>query len=439
MPHPRAGHAAGEYVAVDRGSYIRLKIGIIGAGVSGLTAAWRLARRHDVVLFEREPRLGGHAHTHTVTVGARTVPVDTGFMVFNERTYPHFVRMLDELGVASRPSDMSFSVQCQRCDVEYSSAGLRGLFARGRQAFTTPHLAMLADVLRFFRAGRAALADGSATPLTLGAFLDRHGFGEGLVRHFVLPMGGAIWSASSRTMRDFPAASYLRFLENHGLLAASGQPVWRTIVGGSRTYVQRIAEALGSRVHVATPATAVRRTASGAVVTTAGAGDVAVDAVVVATHADEALALLADASADEVAALSPFRYSVNPTVLHADAGHLPPTAAAHASWNVRMADCRDEHLPVAVTYDLARLQGLDGVGPMLCTLNGGAIADPVYARMTYAHPILDRPALDAQPVVAALNGTRQTYFCGAHLRYGFHEDGVMSALAVVERLEGRAS
>lgn len=429
----------GEYLPTVRGSCIRLKIGVIGAGVSGLTAAWRLARQHEVVLFEREPRLGGHAHTHTVTVGHRAVPVDTGFMVFNERTYPHFVRMLDELGVASRPSDMSFSVQCARCDVEYSSVGLRGLFARGRQAFTTPHLAMLTDVLRFFRAGRQALADGSAGPLTLGAFLDRHGFGDGLIRHFVLPMGGAIWSASSRTMRDFPAASYLRFLENHGLLAASGQPVWRTIVGGSRTYVQRIADALGTGVRVGTPATAVRRTASGAVVEAAGAGATEVDAVVVATHADEALALLADPSPQEVAALAPFRYSVNPTVLHADARHLPATPAARASWNVRMADCRDEHLPVAVTYDLARLQGLDGVGPMLCTLNGGAIDDPVYARMTYAHPILDRPALDAQQRVAALNGTRQTYFCGAHLRYGFHEDGVMSALAVVERLDGRAS
>ncbi len=415
-----------------------MKIGVIGAGVSGLTAAWRLARQHDVVLFEREHRLGGHAHTHLVTAGGRTVPVDTGFMVFNERTYPHFVRMLDELGVASRPSDMSFSVQCARCDVEYSSVGLRGLFARGRQAFTAPHLAMLADVLRFFRAGRAALADGSAAPLSLGAFLDRHGFGEGLMRHFVLPMGGAIWSASSRAMRDFPAASYLRFLENHGLLAASGQPVWRTVVGGSHTYVQRIAEALGTGVRVGTPATSIRRTAAGAVVETT-AGAIAVDVVVVATHADEALALLADPSPQEVAALSPFRYSVNPTVLHADARHLPATPAARASWNVRMADCRDEHLPVAVTYDLARLQGLEDAGPMLCTLNGGDIAEPVYARMTYAHPILDRPALDAQQTVAALNGTRQTYFCGAHLRYGFHEDGVMSALAVVERLEGQTS
>lgn len=411
-----------------------MKIGIIGGGVSGLTAAWRLAPHHDVMLFEREPRLGGHAHTHAVTVGGTTVPVDTGFMVFNERTYPNFVRLLAELGVESRPSDMSFSVQCTRCDIEYSSVGLRGLFARPRQAFTAPHLSMLADVLRFFRVGRRALADGSAAPLTLGRFLERHRFGDPLIRHFVLPMGGAIWSASSDAMRGFPAESYLRFLDNHGLLAASGQPVWRTIVGGSRRYVDRIAAALGDGVRVGTPVQAVTRTARGAVIEAAGLAPTEVEAVVLATHADEALALLTDPSAAERAALTPFRYSVNPTVLHGDDTLVPKTPAARASWNVRMADCRDEHLPVAVTYDLARLQGLEGAGPMLCTLNGGAIAEPVYARMTYAHPILDRPALEAQRAVAALNGARHTYFCGAHLRYGFHEDGVMSALAIVDRL-----
>lgn len=431
------GEPAGNFRRLAGFSFL-LRIAVIGAGVSGLTAAWTLAPRHDILLFEREPRLGGHAHTHDVRVDGRMVPVDTGFMVFNERTYPHFVRMLEALGVASRPSDMSFSVRCDRCDIEYSSVGLRGLFAQPRKAVTAPNLAMLIDVLRFFRSGRAALADGSAATQSLGAFLDAHRFGEALIRHFVLPMGGAIWSASSRTMRDFPAASYLRFLENHGLLAASGQPVWRTIVGGSRRYVERIAARLGDGARVAAPVTRVTRTAHGAIVDAAGVGPVAVDAVVIATHADEALALLGDASPDERAALGAFRYSVNPTVLHGDARWLPATPAARASWNVRMPDCRDEHRPVTVTYDLARLQGLDGAGPMLCTLNGDDIGAPVHARMTYAHPILDGAAIAAQPRVAALNGTRHTYFCGAHLRYGFHEDGVMSALAAVARLEGTA-
>lgn len=434
---PDRSPAVGNFSARQGFSTV-LRVAVIGAGVSGLTAAWRLSKRHDVLLFEREARLGGHAHTHDVTAAGRTVPVDTGFMVFNERTYPEFVAMLGALGVDSRPSDMSFSVRCARCGVEYSSAGLRGLFARPRQAFTTPHLSMLADVLRFFRTGRAALADGSAAAHTLGSFLEAHRFGEALVRHFVLPMGGAIWSASSETMRAFPAASYLRFLDNHGLLVATGQPVWRTIVGGSRAYVTRIAAAVGDGVLVGHPVTSVVRTGHGAVVTAAGLDAVAVDAVFFATHADEALALLADAAPEERAALGAFRYSVNPTVLHGDARLMPSAPAAHASWNVCMADCRDEHRPVAVTYDLARLQGLDGVGPMLCTLNDDRIGAPVYARMTYAHPILDGPALAAQSKVAALNGTRHTYFCGAHLRYGFHEDGVRSAIAAVDRLEARA-
>lgn len=415
-----------------------LRIGIIGGGVSGLTAAWRLAARHDVLLFEREPRLGGHAHTHEVTVGGSTVPVDTGFMVFNTRTYPHFVRMLADLDVESRPSEMSFSVQCRRCDVEYSSAGLTGLFARPRQALSPAYLSMLLEVLRFFRTGRRALANGAANGLSLGEFLDAHRFGDTLIRHFVLPMGGAIWSASSRSMRDFPASSYLRFLDNHGLLAASGQPVWRTIVGGSRRYVDRVATVLGTGVRVGAAVVAIRRGAAAVSLDTADGAAVDVDAVVVATHADEALSMLVDASPEERRALSPFRYSINPTVLHADVSHLPPTPVARASWNVRMADCRDEHLPVAVTYDLKRLQGLDTPGAMLCTLNGGAVAEPVYARMTYAHPVLDQPALDAQRAVTALNGENRTYFCGAHLGYGFHEDGVVSALAVASQLEARA-
>lgn len=414
-----------------------LNVAVIGAGAAGLTAAWQLAGSgHRVRLFEREPRLGGHAHTHDVVVGGRRVAVDTGFMVYNERTYPEFSAMLRTLGVETRASDMSFSVRCTRCDVEYASTGLRGLFARPARACTPSHLTMLWEIGRFFRAARRALATDALDGVTLGAFLGRHGFGDALVRHYVLPMGGAIWSASAGTMREFPAASYLRFLDNHGLLAAAGQPVWRTIVGGSRTYVTRIAAAIGDGVLTGRPVCRVTRTSTGAIVETAGAPPALVDAVVIATHADDALALLADASDAERDVLGRFRYSVNPTVLHGDDRWLPPTPAARASWNVVMADCRDEQRAACVTYDLARLQGLPG--PLLCTLNGGDIAGPVYARMTYTHPILDAAALDAQPGVAALNGQRRTYFCGAHLRYGFHEDAVMSAVAAVRQLEAHA-
>ena len=399
-----------------------------------MTAAWLLSRAHDVRLYEREPRLGGHAHTHDVRVGARVVPVDTGFMVFNERTYPTFVGLLAALGVESRPSDMSFSVRCDRCDVAYSSVGLRGLFAHPRRAFTTPHLSMLAEILRFFRTGRRALADGSAAAHSLGQFLDANRFGDSLVQHFVLPMGGAIWSASSGTMRAFPAESYLRFLDNHGLLAARGQPVWRTVVGGSRSYVDRIAERLGDGVRTGRAVRRVTRTDRGALIEVDGAAPHGVDAVVVATHADDALALLADPSARERNALSAFRYSTNPTVLHRDAAYLPERHAARASWNVSMHDCRAEDTPVSITYDLARLQGIEGAGPMLCTLNDRGEPAHVHARMRYTHPILDRGASAGQRQLAALNGERQTYYCGAHLGYGFHEDGARSAMVVAQQL-----
>ena len=411
-----------------------MNIAVIGGGVSGLTAAWLLSRTHQVRLYEREPRLGGHAHTHDVRVAGRMVAVDTGFMVFNTRTYPTFVALLAALGVESRPSDMSFSVTCDRCGVAYASTGLRGLFASPRQAFTPVHLAMFAEMFRFFRIGRRVLADGSVAALTLGEFLTVRRFGERVVRHFVLPMGGAIWSASSGAMQAFPAESYLRFLDNHGLLAARGQPLWRTVVGGSRAYVQRIAAALGDGVRVGRPVQRVTRTRAGVSIEAEGEPPQIVDAVVIATHADEALTLLSDPSEGEREALGAFRYSVNPTVLHSDPSYLPARPAARASWNVRMHDCRADDTPVSITYDLARLHGLGAAGPMLCTLNDAGAPACVHARMRYTHPVLDQRAAAAQRQLAALNGTRHTYYCGAHLGYGFHEDGARSAAVVAAQL-----
>ncbi|MGE3273721.1 MAG: NAD(P)/FAD-dependent oxidoreductase [Vicinamibacterales bacterium] len=406
-----------------------MRIAIIGAGISGLSAAYMLAQAHEVVVFEREPRAGGHAHTHLVGGSGAPVPVDTGFMVFNTRTYPNFVRLLEALQVPSRPSDMSFGVRCRRCGLEYSSVGPGGLFAQRRRMADPGHWAMLADIVRFFRAGRDALTDGMADQETLGAFLARHGFGTGLVRHFVLPMGGAIWSASAGDMLAFPAGSFLRFLENHGLLAATGQPVWRTIAGGSRTYVDAICARLDGGVRCGQPARRILRDAEGVGVETMGGRQERFDRVVMATHADEALALLGDASEAERAALGAFRYSRNDTWLHTDTSTLPGRAAARASWNCDLVDCEDEQAPVSVTYDLSRLQGIGG--QYLCSLNPVApVGGEVLARMEYMHPILDGPALAAQAAVTRLNGQRHTYYCGAHLRYGFHEDGVVSALAV---------
>ena len=404
---------------------------MVGGGVSGLSAAFVLAQAHDVTIFEKDGRLGGHAHTHAVELAGQTWPVDTGFMVFNPATYPQFIRLLDQLGISSRASDMSFSVRCRRCRVEFSSVGLRGLFAQPSRLASPSHWRMLADVLRFFRAGRRALQDGSAGRLTLGEFLNRGGFGPGLVRHFVLPMGGAIWSAPGSDIRKFPAVSFLRFLDNHGLLRAAGQPVWRTVVGGSMRYVARLASRLGAGVRVSTPVHAVVRDDTGVTITSAAGSEHRFDRVVIATHANQALALLGDPSRDEHAALSKFRYSTNDTWLHSDETVLPSVAAARASWNCELADCLDEGSAVAVTYDLNRLQGHRPGRPLLCSLNPlTPVRGVALARMTYEHPVLDGAAFEGQAAVARLNGARHTFYCGAHLRNGFHEDGVMSALAV---------
>ena len=387
-----------------------------------------------VTLYEQDARLGGHAHTHDVVIDGRTFPVDTGFMVFNAHTYPHFVRLVADLGVESRPSDMSFSVRCRRCAIEFSSVGLDGLFAQRSRLLSGGHWRLLADILKFFRIGRRALAGGVETR-TLGEFLDQNGFGDQLARHFVLPMGGAIWSASPLEMRGFPAASYLRFMANHGLLAAVGQPQWRTILGGSRMYVDALAARLGPSVRAGTPVRTVARHDRGVSITTADGNASEHDAVVMATHADQALAILADPSPREREALGRFRYSTNDTCLHSDERFLPAEPDAHASWNCDLADCQDPRSPISVTYDLNRLQGHRPGRALLCTLNPiEPVAGDLIARMTYTHPILDAAAIAGQGLVSGINGQRHTWFCGAHLRYGFHEDGLASAVAVARGL-----
>jgi len=329
---------------------------------------------------------------------------------------------------------MSFSVRCRRCGLEFSSVGLDGVFAQRSRLLSGTHWRLVADIFRFFRLGRAALASGHESR-TLGEFLDEGGFGDQLARHFVLPMGGAIWSASSADMRAFPAASYLRFMDNHGLLAASDQPRWRTIIGGSRVYVAAMARRLEGRVRMAARVQTILRHAHGVSVTTEGQPPAAYDAVVIATHADQALRLLGDPSPQERDALGRFRYSVNDTYLHADDRLLPDAPYARASWNCDLADCRDPRSAVSVTYDLARLQGHRTGRPILCSLNPlSPVAGDIAARMTYTHPILDGPAIEGQLLVSRLNGQRGTWYAGAHLRYGFHEDGVVSALAVARGL-----
>lgn len=417
------------------GGQVFVKIAVIGSGISGLSAAYLLAPRHDVTLYERDERLGGHAHTHQVTRDGVPLVVDTGFMVFNERTYPHFVRLLRELGVRGRPSDMSFGVRCRRCGLKYASRHPGTLFAQPSRLVDRGHWRMLGDILRFFRDARRFLASDAGYDVTLGAFLAGRGYGAGLVRHFLLPMGGAIWSASYGDMREFPARSLFQFYANHGLLAPTGAPVWQTVVGGSRAYVEAIASRLGHRVRLGEGATRLERDAGGVTIAFQSGATARFDKVVVATHADQALGLLADPSPEEQELLGRFRYSRNRTVLHTDRQILPARRAAWASWNCDVDDCTDERAPASLTYHLNRLQGLVGSDEICVSLNDDRIRpEHVIAEMDYAHPILDRTAIEAQPRIEAMNGARHTYYCGAHLRYGFHEDGLVSAVAVARRL-----
>jgi predicted NAD/FAD-binding protein len=413
-----------------------VRIAVVGAGISGLGAALVLSRQHDVTLFERETRLGGHAHTHDVSVGGRAYQLDTGFLVFNQRTNPNFIRLLGQLGVRGQASDMCFSVRCHRCRLEFSSRNLRSLFAQPWRAADPRHVRLLFDVLRFFGNARRFLASSRGYDVGLGEFLDEGRYGSWLARHFVLPMTGAIWSASHANMRAFPARSILQFLDHHGLLAASGAPPWFTVTGGSRTYVDAIASRLEGRVRAGVPVTRIARDERGVEVTVGESERLRFDRVVLATHADQALGLLADPSDRERDLLGRFRYSANTTVLHTDRTSLPRAQQAWASWNCELSDCRRTDQPASLTYHLNRLQSLR-VGPEFCvSLNRPVAEGSVLAEMRYTHPILDRRAVEAQSAIEAINGARHTFYCGAHLRYGFHEDGLWSALNVARRFGG---
>ena len=415
-----------------------MRIAVIGSGISGLGAAYVLSRQHHVTLFEREPRLGGHAHTHAVPAPAGVLALDTGFLVFNERTYPNFIELLRQLGIQSHPTDMCFGVRCRRCGLEYASQSISSLLAQRWRVLDPRHMRMLVEIVQYFRAARRLLHSAEGYELTLGGFLHREGFSRHLTQHFVLPMGGAIWSASFADMMEAPARTILQFYENHGLLAASGAPPWRTVTGGSRAYVQAIAARLSGPIHVATPVQRIVRLPEGVEVETGMGSTERFDRVIIATHADTALSLLADASLAEQEALGAFRYSVNRTILHTDASVLPRTRRAWASWNCDIHDCRDTTAPVSLTYHLNRLQGVASDTQYCVTLNPRE--EPkgdVLAVMDYTHPVLDRSAVTAQARVEAINGERHTFFCGAHLRYGFHEDGLVSALRVTERFGAR--
>lgn len=415
-----------------------MKIAIVGSGIAGLTAAWHLYRDgHHITLYEADSRIGGHTHTHDIDWAGRHYAIDSGFIVFNDWTYPNFIGLLDELGVASQPSSMSFSVQDEASGLEYNGTTLNTLFAQRRNLLNPRFYRMIADILRFNREAAEWIRGHDGSEPSLGEYLEQNRYSEQFRQHYVLPMGAAIWSASPRQMLDMPARFFIRFFANHGMLSVDERPQWRVIEGGSARYAEKLAAPFAGRIRLSTPVEYVRRTPMGAVVHTARLGAELYDAIFLACHSDQALALLADPSAEEGEILSALPYQRNVAVLHTDARMLPKRKLAHAAWNYHLS--RDASRPVSVTYCMNILQNLDAPVPFLVTLNREHDIDPakVLARMEYDHPLFTERGVAAQARQAEINGVRRTYFCGAYWRNGFHEDGVVSSLNALKHFQQR--
>ena len=409
------------------------KIAIIGSGISGLASAYFLKRKHDITLYEREDRLGGHSRTVTVRHGGRIIPVDTGFIVFNERNYPNLTALFAELGVPVKDSDMTYAMSVGDGQFEWGAQDLNTIFGQRRNIFRPSFYSLFGEVMRFNRAAEQAVA---ANPvISLGDLIASMGLSERFRQLYLLPMSGAIWSSPPRQMLAFPAKVFVDFFRNHGLLAMSGQPQWRTVDGGSKEYVARIAASLGDSVRTGCAATSVRRDNTAVRVTDTGGTTTAFDHVVFACHSDEALALLADPTPAEAAALGAIRYQRNDAILHADPRFMPRRQRCWASWNYK-SDGKGNEPAVSVTYWMNRLQGIDRSFPLFVTLNPQSkVADAdIFDRHVFHHPVFDAAAISAQHDIAGMQGQNNTWFCGAYLRHGFHEDGLHSALKVVSRL-----
>jgi len=414
----------------------RLKIAVVGSGVSGLSAAWLLSKRHEVTLYEESDRIGGHANTVSVCVEGRQIPVDTGFIVFNRKTYPNFVALLDFLGVETQPSDMSFAVSMEDGAFEYSGSGLRGLFGQVRNAGRLRFWSMIADLVRFYRYAAADPIISDDPDLTLGDYLRLRRYGRPFREDHLLPMASAIWSAPVSQILSYPAAAFIRFNENHGLLQIKNRPAWETVAGGSRVYVDKLAASLARGVRLGQGGRKIRRFRRYVTVEDA-AGEEAYDHVVVATGADQALRLLCDPTQEERSLLGAFNYSSNLAVLHCDESFMPKRRRVWSSWNYIQVD-RAAHERCCVTYWMNTLQQIESVKPLFLTLNPvrPPRAGTLLRTEVYHHPVFNRRAIAAQNELWSLQGVRKTWFCGSYFGSGFHEDGLQAGLAVAERLGG---
>jgi len=411
-----------------------MKIAIIGGGIAGNMVAHRLHREHEITVYEAAGHIGGHTHTHIVEQKGRSYPVDTGFIVFNDRTYPNFIALLDKLGVASQESSMSFSVRVEASGLEYNGTTLNTLFAQRRNLLRPSFLGMIRDIVRFNREAPAQLAEPGGE-LTLGEFLSRGHYGRAFIEHYIVPMGAAIWSTDPKSMLRFPARFFVRFFHHHGMLTVNDRPVWRTVRGGSARYVEKLTAPFRDRIRLNTPVEWIRRLPGSVIVKARGLEAARYDAAFLACHSDQALALLVDPSAVEREVLSAIPYQENEAVLHTDTRLLPRKRLAWAAWNYHVLSGNGG--PVALTYNMNILQGLDAPMPFLVTLNRSDAIDParVIKRITYHHPLFTPSSVAAQARQRELNGAHRTYYCGAWWRNGFHEDGIVSALHALDHFE----
>lgn len=410
-----------------------MKIAIIGSGIAGNTIAHHLHQHHDITVFEAESHIGGHTHTHNIRHEGQDIAVDTGFIVFNDRTYPNFIALLEELKVAWQPSSMSFSVRCEDTGLEYNGTTLNSLFAQRSNLFKPSFHRMIRDILRFNKSAPELLADGSE--IKLGDYLKQGSYSSQFIDHYIVPMGSAIWSTDAGQMLDFPARFFVRFFHNHGMLSVNNRPQWRTIQGGSASYVQALTSPFRQCIRLNTPIESVRRLKKSVRVKPALGEEETFDYVFLTCHSDQALEMLKDKSDAETEILGAIPYQDNSVFLHHDVSLLPKRKLAWAAWNYHVTKPAAER--VAVTYNMNILQNLQSNEPLLVTLNhtGPIAPEKIIKRLSYKHPVYTLAGAAAQARHAEISGVNRTGFAGAYWRNGFHEDGVVSALAALDHFK----
>ena len=410
-----------------------MRIAIIGSGISGLTAAYLLNHDHEITLYEANDHIGGHTHTHDIEIEGKIWAVDSGFIVYNERTYPNFIRILDELGVERKPTRMGFSVKSVSNNLEYAGHSLDGLFSQRRNLIRLSFWRMIKSILRFKKESEEQLNE-LPLDMTIGSFLEKNHYPSEFIKHFIIPMGAAIWSTMPNMMTEIPAVFFIRFFQNHGILAIKDKPTWWVINGGSKNYVKKMTAGFTDRIMVSTPVKRVKRNDSIEIIAGSPQHMTRFDAVVFACHSDQALALLADPSYAENEILRAITYQKNDVLLHTDHSVLPTRRKAWSSWNYQLDS--DPERPVALTYNMNILQGLESSVTFCVTLNDPEAVSPdrIIKEITYHHPLITVESISAQKRKNEISGVNNTYYCGAYWHNGFHEDGVVSAMDACELL-----